>query len=138
MLLKYLEDTKRFILDSSGNYFSFKLYIVITQLSTYTLTLLFYLCENVLPVTFAYMMYVGMWEYAFSHSILSNSLWPYGLQPARILWYFSGKNTGLDCHFLLQGVFLTQGWNLHLLCLLDCRQILYLLSHQGTPANMIH
>ena len=28
---------------------------------------------------------------------------------------FPGKNTGADCHFLLQGIFLTQGLNLHLL-----------------------
>ena len=28
---------------------------------------------------------------------------------------FSGKNTGVSCHFLLQGTFLTQGSNLHLL-----------------------
>ena len=27
-------------------------------------------------------------------------------------WDFPGKNTGVDCHFLLQGIFLTQGWNL--------------------------
>ena len=26
-----------------------------------------------------------------------------------------GKNTGVGCHFLLQGIFLTQGWNLSLL-----------------------
>ena len=29
-----------------------------------------------------------------------------------------GKNTGVGCHFLLQGIFLTQGSNPHLLCLL--------------------
>ena len=29
-----------------------------------------------------------------------------------------GKNTGVSCHALLQGVFPTQGSNLHLLCLL--------------------
>ena len=34
------------------------------------------------------------------------------------------------CHFLLQGIFLTQGSNLGLLY---CRQILYHLSHQGCP-----
>ena len=30
-----------------------------------------------------------------------------GLQPARLihLWDFPGKNTGLGCHFLLQGIF---------------------------------
>ena len=38
---------------------------------------------------------------------------------------FSGKNTGVGCHFLLQGIFLTQRSNLHLLHLLLCRQILF-------------
>ena len=38
---------------------------------------------------------------------------PYGLQPTWILcpWDFPGKNTGVGCHFLLQGVFPTQGSN---------------------------
>ena len=27
---------------------------------------------------------------------------------------FPSKNTGVDCHFLLQGIFLTPGWNPHL------------------------
>ena len=30
-------------------------------------------------------------------------------------WYSPGKNTGVGCHFLLQGIFLAQGLNLHLL-----------------------
>ena len=30
-------------------------------------------------------------------------------------WNFPGKNTGVGCHFLLQGIFLTQGSNPHLL-----------------------
>ena len=33
-------------------------------------------------------------------------------------WDFPGKNTGVDCHFLLQGIFPTQVLNLSLLCLL--------------------
>ena len=33
-------------------------------------------------------------------------------------WNFWGKNTGLDCHFLLQGFFPTQESNPHLLCML--------------------
>ena len=36
--------------------------------------------------------------------------------------HFPGKNTGVGCHFLLQGIFLTQGSNPGLL---HCRQILY-------------
>ena len=39
------------------------------------------------------------------------------LQPARLLcpWGFPGKNIGEGCHFLLQGIFPTQGLNTHLL-----------------------
>ena len=33
-------------------------------------------------------------------------------------WESPGKNTGVGCHFLLQGMFPTQGWNLGVLCLL--------------------
>ena len=45
-----------------------------------------------------------------SHSVMSDSLRPHGLQPTRLLcpWDFPGKNTGVGCHFLLQEVFLTQ------------------------------
>ena len=38
------------------------------------------------------------------------------------------KNTGVDCHFLLQGIFLTQALNPGLLL---CRQILYHLSYRN-------
>ena len=42
-----------------------------------------------------------------------------------------GKNTGVGCYALLQGMFQTQGLNLHLLCLLHGRQIFfYPLSHR--------
>ena len=38
-------------------------------------------------------------------------------QTARLLrpWDFPDKNTGVRCQFLLQGIFLTQGFNLALL-----------------------
>ena len=38
-------------------------------------------------------------------SVTSNSLQPHGLQPTRLLcsWDFLDKNTGVGCHFLLQG-----------------------------------
>ena len=39
-------------------------------------------------------------------------------------WDSPGKNTGVGCHALLQGIFPTQGSNLRLLWLLHCRQIL--------------
>ena len=53
----------------------------------------------------------GKWKW--SCSVMSDSLWPQGLQPTRLLhpWDFPGKSTGVGCHFLLQGIFLTQGLN---------------------------
>ena len=45
-------------------------------------------------------------------------------------WNSLGKNTGVGCHSLLQGIFPTQGSNLGLL---HCRWILYCLNHQETP-----
>ena len=66
-----------------------------------------------------------------SCSVMSDLLQPHGLQPSRFLcpWKSPGKNTGVGCDFLLQGIFLTQGLNPCLLCLLHCRWILYPLSH---------
>ena len=48
----------------------------------------------------------------------------HGLQSIRLHcpWEFSGKNTGRGCHFLLQGIILTQGSNP---CLLHHRWNLY-------------
>ena len=43
---------------------------------------------------------------------------------------FPGKNTGVGCHFLLQGIFLTQGANPHLL---HWQVDSLPLSHQGSP-----
>ena len=64
-----------------------------------------------------------------SHLVVSDSLWPHRLQPARLLrpWDSPGKNTRVGCHALLQGIFPTQGSNpglLHYRRILDC------LSHQ--------
>ena len=38
-----------------------------------------------------------------NHSIVSNSLWPHGI--------FQARNTGVGCHFFLQGIFPVQGLN---------------------------
>ena len=48
---------------------------------------------------------------------VSDSLGHHGLQPARLHcpWNFPDKNTGVGRHFLLQGIFLTQGLNLRLM-----------------------
>ena len=67
-----------------------------------------------------------------SCSVVSDSLWSHGLQPATPLcpWDSPGRNTGVGCHTLLQGIFPTQGSNPGLP---HWRQILYRLSHQGRP-----
>ena len=51
---------------------------------------------------------------------------------ARLLcpWTSPGKDTGVGCHYLLQGIFLTQTSKPGLL---HCRQILYHLCYQGSP-----
>ena len=69
----------------------------------------------------------------FSCYVMFNSVWPYGVQPSMLLcpWGFPGKNTGVGCHFLLQGTFPTQGLNLSLLCY---RWILY---HSATWETQI-
>ena len=62
------------------------------------------------------------------------TLRPCGQQPTRLLcpWNSPGKNPGVGCHSLLQGIFLTQRSNPRLFCLLHCRQILYPTSHLGS------
>ena len=42
-----------------------------------------------------------------NNTVMSDSLLPCGLQPARLLcpWDFPGNSTGVGCHFLLQGIF---------------------------------
>ena len=62
-----------------------------------------------------------------SHSVMSDSLQPHELQPARLLcpWGSPGKNTGVGSHSLLQGICLTRGSNPSLL---HCGRILYHLS----------
>ena len=57
---------------------------------------------------------------------------PMDCSPPRVLcpWDFPGKNVGVSCHFLLQGIFPTQVSNPGLP---HCRQMLNHLSHQGSP-----
>ena len=75
---------------------------------------------------------------------MSDSLWPHGLYnytvhgilQAKILEWVAvpfptpDQNTGVGSRCLLQGIFPTQGLNPGLP---HCRQILYQLSHQGSP-----
>ena len=69
-------------------------------------------------------------DLSVSHSVMSNSLGPHGLQPARLLcaWNFSGKNVEWVATPYSRGS--SQPWDW--IWLLRYRQILYYLSHQGT------
>ena len=75
-----------------------------------------------------------------SCSVVLDSLGPFRLRLARLLcpWDFSGKNTGVSCRLLLQGIFPTQGWNLPLLCLLYWQVNSLPLSHLGSPRVLAH
>ena len=75
---------------------------------------------------------LGTESESVSHSVVFNSFQSHGLQPARLLcpWDSPGKNNGVGCHSLLQGTFPTQGLNPGLP---HCRQLLYYLSHWGSP-----
>ena len=63
---------------------------------------------------------------------MSDSLQPHRLKPYRLLcpWDFPGKNTGVECHSLLQGIFTPQGSNPHLL---HWQADSSPLSHLGSP-----
>ena len=80
-------------------------------------------------------LYFSIFWAGLSLSVVSNSLQPH--ESARLLcpWDSSGKNIGAGCHALLQGIFQTQGLNLHLLHLLHCQADSLLLSQQGNLAK---
>ena len=65
-----------------------------------------------------------------SHSVMSDSLRPHGLYSP---WNSPGQNTGVGGLSLLQVIFPNQGLNPGLP---HCRQILYQLSHKGSPSHI--
>ena len=77
------------------------------------------------------------WSENESRSVVSNSLQPHGLYSP---WNSPGQNTGVGSFSLLQGIFPTQGLDWVDLTqgsnqgLSHCRQILYQLSHKGSPS----
>ena len=66
-------------------------------------------------------------KWSESHSVVSDSLRPRELYSS---WNSPGQNTGVGSLCILQRIFPTQGLNPGLP---HCRQILYQLSHQGSP-----
>ena len=76
-------------------------------------------------------LWQSVWNHLKSESescpAVSNSLWTHGLYSP---WHSPDQDTGVGSFFLLQGIFPTQGSDPGLP---NCRQILYQLSHKGSP-----
>ena len=77
----------------------------------------------------AFLNYISESE---SRSVVSNPLQPHGLYSP---WSSPGQNTEVGSLSLLQGVFPTQESNQGLL---HCKEILYQLSHQGSPGISVY
>ena len=87
------------------------------------------LCMSASPVISSHRAKVSLWTCVWSEgcSVVSDSLWPHGLYSS---WNSPGQNTWLGSLSLLQGIFPAKGSNPGLP---HCRQILYQLSHKGSP-----
>ena len=83
-------------------------------------------CYTVLPSSTPQLVVTSL-----TFSVMSDSLQPHGLYSP---YNSIGQNTRGSSLSLLQGIFLTQGLNPGLP---HCRQMLYTLSHQGSPDNKI-
>ena len=70
----------------------------------------------------------GYWQW--SCSVMTDSLWPHGLYSP---WNSLGQDTGVGSLSLLQGDLPNPGTEPWSPGLLHCRQILYQLSHKGSP-----
>ena len=79
-----------------------------------------------------YIMYV---IYVCVHVKSRPTVTPQTIQPVRFLcpWNLPGKTTGVGCHFLRQGIFMTWRLNLHLVHLLCWQADSLLLCHLGSP-----
>ena len=85
--------------------------------------------------------WLGLHQSACSKGIFLGVVWPLSFvrlfvtpwtvaHQAPLSMGFPAKNTGMGCHFLLQGIFLTQGSNTYLL---HWQADSLPLSHQGNP-----
>jgi len=86
-----------------------------------------------------FLFLVTSWKLIVQHvlcsvtQVTSDFLWPHGWQPVRFLCSWdSPDNSGVDCHFLLQEVFRTQGSNPCLWHLLYQQADSLPLSHMGS------
>ena len=70
-----------------------------------------------------------------SHSVMSDSLQPHGLWPTSLLcpWDSPGKNTGVGCPFVLQGILLAQETEIESLASLVLAGGLFTTVPTGSP-----
>ena len=79
---------------------------------------LLFISYFLIPMASPFKFYSFGWRgcVCVSHSVMSNSATPWTtVGQAPLARNSPGKNTGVGCHFLLQGIFPTQGPNLGLL-----------------------
>ena len=117
------------VVDGLCFFFLFLLYQILTIVFSYIYIYIFF-----------FFFHMFLWAKAFYKScccclaakLCLTLLRPRGLQPSRLLcpWDFPGKNTGVGCHFLLQGIFRTRRLNPFLL---HWQADSLPLSHQGSP-----
>ena len=99
-------------------------------------------CHQVSPTLLGFYIYTHTSTHAFmymkvkvkslSRAWLFATPWIVACTKLLCPWGFQGKSTGVGCHFLLQGIFSTQGSNPGLS---HCRQTLYCLSHQSIDTH---
>ena len=92
--------------------------------------------SNLIIFIFVGLIFYISWEclLLFSAKVCLTLLWPHGLWPTRLFcpWNYTGKNTGMDCHFLLPVISRTQESNRHLLRLLQWQVGSLPLNHLGS------
>ena len=85
--------------------------------------------------TLAYLLLHLFCDLALSHVQLCNTM-DCGSPGPSVCGNFPGKKTGVGWHFLLQGIFPTQGSNPHLFQILHWQDDSLPLSHLGSPVIM--
>ena len=105
-------------------------------LSFYLITYLRTLSPNMVKFCYTRGWDLNVWIFVVVQLCLT-LLQPHVLWSTRLLcpWNFPGKNTGVVCHFIFQGIFPTQGSNPCLLCLLHWQVDSLPLRHQGSHMN---
>ena len=105
---------------------------------------IYYSCktlENLKMISFLLSEAHPLWELSAEcevASVMFNSLRPHGPHPTSLLspWDYLGKNTGVGCHALLQGIFPTQGFSPCLLRLLHWQAGSLPPAPTGQPRNV--